>query len=395
MKFDFSQAQYVKMFEESFEGREIISYILADPNMIRANYDLWKTYFPVDTNTLAIANDGTSALKIFARDPEHATIADMRAPGGVGRLGEEGRSEFYTISFADIISVSWQERAHEREQKERIFQEFGNDAPLLLGYATEVLQPRIDGINMALTNLAMQAMSTGKCIFNFGRGIQNVSLYSVPIPTANKTTAGAKVWADEDCNLLDQIVELKRHYVEDVFGRPDMEMELDVTYEQFKNVFLKNKQVIDTIKLNFLIDNGQLISQRDAVPAALITEEAFNKYCAGRFPDLPQIRVISEHQRDGEKIIHGWKDGIAVLRPAGIAGHTFRSEIAEKVMQQKYGNSLVSKIFTTTADGMVTVVNTVSPDGSVKKWATDVIASATPALENYLYHVLIDTTTAD
>jgi hypothetical protein len=394
MKFDFSNSKYVQMFENSVEGRNIISYILNDPDLIRANYALWKTFFPVDPTLVATANDGTAAIKITAREPEHATIADMRAPRGIGRLGEEGASSFYNATFADMISVSWQEQAMEREQKERIFAEFGDDAPILLGYATNVLQPRLDGIDMALTNMSMQAISTGQVLYNFGQGIKS-PIYSAPIPEANKTTAGTKVWADDDCMLLDQIVAISKKYREEVWGRESMELELDITYEQFTQVFLKNKQVIDTIKFNYLLDNGQLISQTDAVPAALITEEAFNRYVAGRFPELPKIRVISEHQKDGDKIIRGWKSGVAVLRPVGIAGHTYRTEIIDKYLYDKYGNNQIVKVFGTTLDGVATVINTTGINGMYKYWATDVVASAAPMLENYLYQVLIDTTTAD
>ncbi len=393
MKFDFSQSKYVKLFENSVEGKQIIQIILNDPDLIRSNYALWKTFFPVATDIVPTANDGTAAIRISAKQPEHATIADMRAPRGKGRLLEEGGSSFYNASFADMIAPSWQEHSMEREYKERIFNEFGNEAPLIMGYATNVLQLRIDSIDMALTNLAMQALSTGKAIFNFGKGIQ-APIYAAPIPTENKTNAGSKVWTDADCLLLDQIVEIAKHYKEDIWGNENMELELDVTYDQFRNVFLKNKQVIETIKINWLTNNGQLISQVDAVPASLISEDSFNKYVNGVYPDLPYIRVISEHQKDGDKIIHGWKDGIAVLRPLGIAGHTYRTDILDKYLHEKYGNTLITKVFGSTLDGVATVINTTGIDGEYKYWATDVVASAAPMLENYLYQVLIDTTVA-
>jgi hypothetical protein len=394
MKFDFSQSKYVKLFENSVEGKQIIQYILADPDLIRANYALWRTFFPVATDTIVTATDGTAAIKITAKQPEHATIADMRAPRGKGRLLEEGGSSFYNASFADMISPSWQEHSMEREYKERLFNEFGSEAPLIMGYAQDVLQLRLDSIDMALTNLGMQALSTGQAVFNFGKGIK-APIYSAPIPEENKVAAGAKVWNDPDCELLDQIVEIAKHFKEDVWGNENMALELDVTYDQFRNVFLKNKQVIDTIKVNWLAGNGQLISQVDAVPTSLISEESFNKYVNGVYPDLPYIRVISEHQKDGDKIIHGWKDGVAVLRPQGIAGHTYRSDILDRYLHEKYGNNLITKVFGSTLDGVATVINTTGNDGEYKYWATDVVASAAPMLENYLYQVLIDTTKAD
>jgi hypothetical protein len=131
------------------------------------------------------------------------------------------------------------------------------------------------------------------------------------------------------------------------------------------------------------------------VPAALISEDSFNKYVNGVYPDLPYIRVIAEHQKDGDKIIHGWKDGVAVLRPRGIAGHTYRSDILDKVLSEKYGNSTITKVFGSTLDGIATVINTTGVNGNYKYWATDVVGCAAPMLESYLYHVFIDTATAD
>jgi hypothetical protein len=393
MKFDFSNTKYVQSFENSVEGRTVIQYLLNDPDYIRANYDIWRTFFPVDPNTITTANDGTAAIKVFAEEPDHATIADMRAPLGKGRLGEEGQKSWYLTTFADMIAPSWQEQAKEREAKERLFAEFGSEAPILAGYATKILQPRVDSINMALSNLAMQALSTGKAIYNFGKGIK-APLYSAPIPDENKVNAGAKVWSDPDCELLTQIVKIAKHFKEDVWGRESMALELDVTYDQFQNVFLKNKEVIDTIKVNWLASNGQLISQTDAVPTSLISEESFNKYVNGVFPELPYIRVVAEHQKDGDTLIHGWKDGVAVLRPLGIAGHTYRSEILDKYMDEKYGNNIITSVYGSTLDGIITVINTTGINGKYKYWATDVVACAAPALESYIYQVLIDTTTA-
>ena len=160
MKFNFQDTKYVKMFEESVEGRQIISYILNDPNLIKANYQFWKTYFPADPTPLITDKSGHAAVRIEARKPVKATMADWRAPLGNSRLGEEGEAQWYNAGIIDLISLGWQEQAMEREYKEKLFDELGSEAPIILGYATDVLQPRIDGINMGLSNMAAQALST-------------------------------------------------------------------------------------------------------------------------------------------------------------------------------------------------------------------------------------------
>lgn len=394
MKFDFSNSQYVRMFEDSLEGRQIITYILNDPNMIRANFGFWKTQFPADASVIPTDKTGRAAVRVDSREPEHATMADWRGPLGNSRLGEEGAAAGYNAGIIDLITKGWQEQAMEREYKEKIFQDFGSDAPLLLGYATDVLQPRIDSINMSLSNMAAQALSTGRVIYTFGQGIQG-PVYEAPIPAANKVNAGEKAWNDPDCKLLDQMAAIEKHFREEVWGRENMALEWCIEYSHFHNVVLKNKQVIEFLKINWLADKGQLISQVESVPNSIITADAFNTYVAGRFPGVSPIRVISEKQRDEDVIVSGWKPGIAVLKPRGFAGKTFRTDLLDKKMNEKYGNSIITKVFGSTMDGIATVVNTTGIDGQFKYWATDVMASAVPVDDIFLYQVLVDTSKAD
>jgi hypothetical protein len=63
-------------------------------------------------------------------------------------------------------------------------------------------------------------------------------------------------------------------------------------------------------------------------------------------------------------------------------------------MDEKYGNNIITSVYGSTLDGIITVINTTGINGKYKYWATDVVACAAPALESYIYQVLIDTTTA-
>lgn len=393
MKFDFNSTKYVQMFEKSVEGRSIISYILNDPDLIRANYQFWKSVFPADPSLLVTSNAGHAAVVVESREPEHATMADWRAPLGLGRQLEEGQSVQYNAGIIDLIAPSWQEQAMEREAKLRTFEDLGDDAPLILGYATQVLQPRVDSINMALSNMSAQALSTGRVSYRNGRGIMS-DIYTSPIPAENKVTAGKLAWDDKDCDILEQMVEIETHFKEDVWGREDMSLEWNIDYSTYKNIFMKNAKIIEWIKTCWLVSQGQLISQIDSVPNAVVDDATFAKYIS-TYPGLSPIRVIKEHQKDGDKIVHGWKDGIAVLRPTGYAGKTYKTEILDKVLYEKYGNSIINKVFGTTADGLITVINTTGINGTYKYWATDVVASATPVLETFLYQVLVSFKEAD
>lgn len=394
MKYEFKDSRYARMFEESEFGRQVVTAILNDPKLIRSNYGFWKEFFPADPTALVTSNAGNAAVRITARQPEHATMADWRAPLGDSRLAEEGAAQSYNAGIIDLITIGWQETALEREDREKIFNEYGGDAPLLLGYATNVLQPRIDSIDMSLSNMAAQAMSTGRVVYKGGKFIKG-NVYDAPIPDENKCNAGAKTWSDPDCDILAQMAAIEKHYKEDVFGRPNLSMEWVIPYPVFVNILLKNKYVVEYIKINWLADKGQLISQVASVPASVVTEEAFNTYVIGRYPGVSPIRVVDEKQFDDGVTVNGWREGTVVLHAKGNAGRTYRTSILDRTLSEKYGNNIVSQIYTTAMNGIATVCNTTMVNGKYKQWATDVYASATPILETFLTHILVDITKAD
>jgi hypothetical protein len=390
-KFDFNNSRYVKMFEDSLEGKNIINYILSDPNLLRANYDAWKNWFRVDSNVTPTAADGTASFTVSAREPEHSDLMDWRAPLGDSRVAREGQSVKYSGTIIDFISKGWQEKAMEREYKEKLFNEFGSDAPLLLGYAENVLQPRLDSANQTLTAMSAQVMTNGFVKYMHGQGITG-NVYKAAIPEKNFAKALSKIWTDPECQLLDEMVELERIYREDVWGLPNIGLQWWIDRDTMVNVFLKNKQVIDTIKTNWLLSKGQLISQTDSVAASVVSIESFNTYVIGKIEGLSPIHVISEKQSNDGTIVSSWKKGTAVLCPTGYSGIVLHTDILDEVLYTKYGNSLQTRAFGKTMDGLVTVMNYMLPDGNMKLWGTDFFMSAVPVLDDFLYHVIVDYT---
>lgn len=389
MKFDFSNTKYVRMFEDSLEGRRIISYILNDPNLVKANYTFWRTFFPADPTPIPTDKSGRAAVRVEARQPEHATMADWRAPLGNSRLAEGGAASEYNAGIIDLIAPGWQEQAMEREYKEKLFQDLGDDAPLLLGYATDVLQPRVDSVNMALSNMAAQALSKSQVVYKGGKGITG-PVYKAPTPAENFTKMFHNIISDPDCDILAELAEINQYYTESVWGNENMPTEYLVPEAIFLNNFLKNAKVIDWLKVQWLLDKGQLINQTSSVPSNIVDEATFQKY-AIKYPGLPPIRVIREKQLNDGVVTSGWSPNIITLKATGFAGKTYRTEILDRTLSEKYGNNIITKVFGTTLDGIVTVENTTGVDGQYKYWATDVKCSATPILDLYLYMAHIDT----
>ena len=371
----FEQSTYNKIWD-STEGSQIVTQILNSPDLINANHMFWTEKFRVDPNITPTNQEGEA---VFI-----SVLMDMRAPLGDSVPEDKKGIAYYSGVIPEFISKGTVEKATERDYKEKLFEQFG-DVALVAAYATDVLQSKIDSANQTLSNMSAQLLSTSKIIYKSGVGIQG-NVLKAEVPAANFLKAGAKVWTDTTARLLDQIVEI----VEDVKDKTGIaNWQLEVTKDQFKNCFLKNAQVIEWVRYMNIINNQPL-------PERLVLSRDMAMSALASFEGLPPIIIIEEKQKDADStIVHGWKSGVAVLRPAGIAGYMRRTTIKDTELFTKYGNSVNSYSFTPALNGLATVRNSVIVNGNFKEWHTDVVLAGVPSLDQFLYHYIIDTTTAN
>ena len=380
----FEQSTYNKIWD-STEGRQIVTQILSNPNMINANHMFWAEKFRVDPQITPTNAEGEASFISRMRQMESGVLMDMRAPLGDSVPEDKKGIAYYSGIIPEFISNGFVEKATERDSKEELFDQFG-DVALVAQYATDVLQTRLDSANQTLSHMAAQLLSTGKIIYKSGVGIQG-NVLKAEIPAANFLKAGAKVWTDTTARLLDQIVKLVDD-VNDATGL-DIQWQLEVTKDQFKNCFLKNEQVIEWVRYMNIINNQPL-------PERLIITRDMAMPALAAFEGLPPIVIIEEKQKDADStMVHGWKDGTAVLRPIGFAGLVRRTIIKDVELFNKYGNSVNSYSFTPALNGLATVRNSVIVNGNFKEWHTDVVLAGVPSLDQFLYHYIIDTTTAN
>ena len=380
----FEQSTYNKIWD-STEGRQIVTQILSNPNMINANHMFWAEKFRVDPQITPTNAEGEASFISRMRQMESGVLMDMRAPLGDSVPEDKKGIAYYSGIIPEFISNGFVEKATERDSKEELFDQFG-DVALVAQYATDVLQTRLDSANQTLSHMAAQLLSTGKIIYKSGVGIQG-NVLKAEIPAANFLKAGAKVWTDTTARLLDQIVKLVDD-VNDATGL-DIQWQLEVTKDQFKNCFLKNAQVIEWVRYMNIINNQPL-------PERLIITRDMAMPALAAFEGLPPIVIIEEKQKDADStMVHGWKDGTAVLRPIGFAGLVRRTIIKDVELFNKYGNSVNSYSFTPALNGLATVRNSVIVNGNFKEWHTDVVLAGVPSLDQFLYHYIIDTTTAN
>ena len=379
----FEQSTYNKIWD-STEGSQIVTQILNSPDLINANHMFWTEKFRVDPNITPTNQEGEAVFISRMREIESGVLMDMRAPLGDSVPEDKKGIAYYSGVIPEFISKGTVEKATERDYKEKLFEQFG-DVALVAAYATDVLQSKIDSANQTLSNMSAQLLSTSKIIYKSGVGIQG-NVLKAEVPAANFLKAGTKVWTDTTARLLDQIVEI----VEDVKDKTGIaNWQLEVTKDQFKNCFLKNAQVIEWVRYMNIINNQPL-------PERLVLSRDMAMSALASFEGLPPIVIIEEKQKDADStIVHGWKAGVAVLRPAGIAGYMRRTTIKDTELFTKYGNSVNSYSFTPALNGLATVRNSVIVNGNFKEWHTDVVLAGVPSLDQFLYHYIIDTTTAN
>lgn len=391
MKFSFENSAYQKAWDSS-EGRTILSMILNDPDLLYIKPHYFPTAFTIDSTPIPTDSTGVASFTVKAESPVHSTVMDMRAPLGEGKPLEEGEAYEYTGSIKDFIAPTWKETAMERLYKERLYAKYGDDAGLLKGLATNAIQPRIESGYQTLDYLALRAETTGKCRYDIGRGFKG-NMYKADIPSENFVKAGDKAWTDPDADILTSVMNIQ----EDAWLRWGVEvpMQLKVTEDFFKNVMMKNNNIINTLKTNWLTAQGQLVAGVENVSNWVVTEENFNTYVAASIPDFPKLTIVKSKQMVDGKLVDPWEDGVAILCPNGMAGRILRTDILDEEVYSRFANSISTFAFSRTADGLMLVMNSVIPNSNLNEYQLQVMMSAAPVITDFMYRILIDTKTAN
>lgn len=377
---------YYNTIWKSREGRKVVEMILADPNLIKINPSFYAKYFKIDPQICPTNAKGEATFISEMREQDHGGLMDMRAPLSDTLTADKKGIAHYSDTIPEFSARGFYEKATERMYKEKMFEQFG-DTALIAQYATDEIQRMINSAQQTLSYMGAMLLSTGNIIYKKGEGIQG-AVIKAPIPEANRDTAGVKAWSDPDCNILSQMIAKQDKY-KDLFGI-EGGFVWQITKEQFQNVFMKNKQVLEWIRYVGVINNTPL-------PESFVATEEMTVKALAQYNGLAPIVIDSELSYDygTGTFVKGWKEGIAIYRPAGFAGMIRRAEILDETAFAKYGNSVNIYNFTKTLGGLATIMNSVTVNGNFKEWHTDLFVKAVPTLDQFLYHVIIDTTQAD
>ncbi len=379
----FENSQYAKLW--SAEGRQVMSEILSTPDMVKLRNTFYQTRFKPDTMPTVRQSDGSIVFEAKMREIKSGSLMDLRAPLAESIQGEAGDVAVYRGSIPDLSAKSTTETAHERMYKQDLFEQFG-DAQLLANFAQEVLQAKLDSATQTLSNMAAQLMSKGEIEYTGGSGLK-MKVIKAEIPTWNFQKAGVKIWSDPTAPLIDILVK-KVEEAKMQFGI-DVPFVLDVTKAQFDKYFLTNNQVKDRIKFVYSSNGNNLPDTFTPTQEMALTTLALQT-------GMPKILIVEEAQRDGDTIVHGWKADNVVLRPEGWAGKIMYADPLEiKAYSPNFTPDTIVRNFTKVMGGLATFMNTTKANGNFKEWHTDLLMAAVPTLDEFLYHIIIDTTTAD
>lgn len=382
----------LSVYKKIWEDKDVVTKIINNPNLIKANHTFWKEDFRVDSMVTPTNADGEAVFTSRMRKLDNGVLMDMRAPLGDSVPEDIKGMEAYQGTIQEFISKGHVETAEMREYKRTLFEEIGDPA-LIRRFAVEVLQPRLDSANQTLSHMAAQLISTGKIIYNQGVGMKG-GILKAAIPAENFRKAGASAWSDTTAPILDYM----RKHEEEIYEAAGMEFagQWKITRKMFNDVFLKNEQVIKWIKDSYLLDSGQVGVGTTNLSGLVINEENFKKYIKG-IQGLSPIVIVDEKQHDViNGTVSGWKDGVAVFCPVGYLGLIRRTTIADiRLFSPEYTNPNNKYTFTPALEGCAFIRNSVIANGNLKEWHSDVVLAATPTLDEFLYHYIIDTTTAD
>lgn len=386
---DFNDSTFMSFW--SNEGRDALSIILADPTMIKPNFMGWQQDFSIDPEVTPHDNKGLATVRAYMRRIENGVMSDMRAPLGDSLPMEQGNAEFYTAPIAHFTTRHFHETTPTLFDKRKRFEELREqysraDAEFIQAYA-ENLQVFIDGANMTLTNMGEQLMTRGYLYYDNGVGIK-AGIYKADIPAKNFRNAGATVWSD---TTTAKLVDILRKLVDDINKENGVEWDwqLDIPKAIWDNCFMKNAQILDLVRWRNNV-NGQ------SLPNVVYVTDEMVSTMLGEQKGLPKIVVHDTKQKDENKgVISGWQTGVATLRPVGKAGLIRHTNILDaEYFGDGMTNPAITDVYTPALYGLGYIENSVWPNGRMKEYRTRLIYSATPTLDEFLYHYIIDTTTA-
>jgi hypothetical protein len=236
------------------------------------------------------------------------------------------------------------------------------------------------------------------------QGFSGVKTYQRPyIPVANFKTAGAKVWAAADCDIPEQMMKIEYDFKETNLLPDETPFEWNIPWDMMVTVLIKNAAFIKEVNRYLalgapdkviIVQNGS-----SSTDVGSITVDQLIAYSRWELSKISPIRIVREQQQvQGMTTYHtvkGWKSGVAVLRPRGYAGVLVHAQVPDVELMKSGEVNKTIDYSLAQAQSFLHVINKAVPNGMLKAYHTDVLGRYATVLDESLYHVVVDTTTAD
>lgn len=395
---DFNDSTFMSFFKA--EGREVLSMLLADPTMFKPNFTAWQQDFSIDPEVTPHDNKGNATVRAYMRQIENGVLSDMRAPLGDSLPMEQGQGQFYSAPIAHFTTKHFHETTPTMYDKRKRFEELREayseaDAEFIAAYAEKV-QLFLDSANMTITNMCENLMTKGYIYYEGGAGIK-AGIYKADIPAENflkacmyKISGGVEVqttWSDSDALMVSSLRRLVK-MLNEHFG-VEWKWQLDLPKAIWDNYVMTNKEVLDLVRWKYNVNGVSLPTVQyvtDDMVSSMLAEQS----------GLPTFFVHDTKQRDENKgVISGWAANMVTMRPLGKAGLIRHTNILDaEYFGDDMTNPAISDVYTSTLYGLGYIENSVWPNGRMKEYRTRLIYSATPTLDEYLYHCILNSASA-
>ena len=421
LKFHFTPDEAIeKLYQRGFMDGANAGFLqtLIDNSIeIDENAFFWQEHFRVEGNEYDIDKSNLKknpAWTVRQRVSRTVPMADAMAPlTETMQLDAEGFEE-RTGSIYQYGKGLFETSMSKEELKARL-QELGPDQSLVEGFVRGVAD-LVKTHNLRVSHMAAMTLSRGGQYGNtiavtnvaggtattqgFSGVVANQSAY---IPITNYKKAGAKVWTDTTADLPEQMHKIEYDFKQANQLPDSMPFEWDIPWDMLVTVLIKNPAFIKEVNRYLalgapdkviIVNNGTSTTNVDS-----ITVDQLIAYSRWELSKIAPIRIVREQQTvqgiTTYTTVKGWKQGVAVLRPLGYAGVLVHAKVADVELMRSGEVNKGIDFSLAKIQGFLNVINKVTPNGMLKSYHTDVIGRYATVLDESMYHVVVDTTTAD
>ena len=361
--------------------------------LLRTNYNFVYQNFKVNPNIVPHGAAGDLSFTVRQKINEPDGMADIKNALGKNIAIDQKGSQVYSGTLTNFGRALNPITVLDLEQKEKVMAQFGSDSPLVMDYI-ENIQILKNYADSRLSNMAGQIMSTGK-IKAYNDSTNGIIMYPLDaqVPSANKVTAGTKVWSASDCNILDQMSKIETNYRNRTGDLQPMKWQIPLY--MWRNVFLTNSKLKEDI-IAWRKLNDMTTTDGKTVMEDWVTTFINNIGITSPIEVITEAEVEVGQAPNARKDVQGWANTVAVLRPVGFAGDILHGEILKAKLSSKYSNSVVQKMVAYMNGGIYALINSIKyDDDGYPVLHTDMEGCAVPVLTETPAHVIVDTGTAD